>query len=305
MFRKFTIMILSLTLIVCNAEAKARKKKIQKYKGPIQASLVLDSETGEILHYDKASTKIFPASTVKMMTLYLTFDAIDKGKIGMNTKLKVSRRAAGMRPLKLGLKAGQTISVRDAILATHIKSANDAAVVLAEGIAGNEAKFAKMMSAKAKELGMYNTNFTNASGWHDPKQTSTALDLAMLGLALKNDHEKYGYILRKTNFKYKGRQINGHNRVLAYYKGANSGKTGYHTPGGCNLVTTAERGNKKLVAVVTGGASARRRDTKMISLLDRHFGITPVYNKSLYAAKTNPAKKSASLKKKALATKRS
>ena len=291
MLRKFITLMISLTLIVCSAEAKARKSKQKiRHKAPTQASLVLDANSGEILHYNKASTKVFPASTTKMMTLYLTFDALDEGRINMGTKLKVSKRAAKMRPLKLGLRAGQTITVRDAILATHIKSANDAAVVLAEGISGSEEKFAKMMTAKAKELGMYNTNFTNASGWHSPKQQSTALDLAMLGLALKNDHAKYGYILRKTTFQYKKRKINGHNSVLAYYRGADSGKTGFTSHAGCNLVTTAERGGKKLVAVVTGGGSARRRDTKMIGLLDKHFGITPQHNKSLYAAKSRNSK---------------
>lgn len=295
MLRKFMIMIISLTLIVCSAEAKARKsKKKVRHKAPTQASLVLDAKSGEILHYHKASTKVFPASTTKMMTLYLTFDAIDEGRLSMGTRLKVSKRAAKMRPLKLGLKAGQDITVRDAILATHIKSANDAAVVLAEGIAGTEDKFAKMMTAKAKELGMYNTNFTNASGWHNPKQQSTALDLAMLGLALKNDHAKYSYILRKTSFKYKKRKINSHNSVLAYYKGADSGKTGFTSHAGCNIVTTAERNGKKLVAVVTGGGNARRRDTKMIRLLDTHFGISTKNNKAIYASKRPtkaPAKK--------------
>ena len=298
MLRKFIMMIVSLTLIVCSVEAKARKsKKKIRHKAPTQASLVLDANSGEILHYHKASTPIYPASTVKMMTLYLTFDAIDEGRINMGTKLTVSKRAARMRPLKLGLRAGQKITVRDAILATHIKSANDGAVVLGEGIAGSEEEFAKMMTAKAKELGMYNTNFTNASGWHDPKQKSTALDLAMLGLALKNDHAKYGYILRKTHFTYKKRVIYGHNNVLAYYKGADSGKTGFHTPGGCNLVTTAERNGKKLVAVVTGGSSARRRDTKMIRLLDKHFGIAPQHNKALYAAKSRSVKSSSNTSK--------
>lgn len=298
MIRKFTILILSLSLLVCSAEAKARKgKKRIRHKVPTQASLVLDANSGEILHYHKASTRVFPASTTKMMTLYLTFDALDSGKINMGTKLKVSKKASKMRPLKLGLKAGQTITVRDAILATHIKSANDAAVVLAENIAGSEEKFAIMMNKKARELGMYNTNFTNASGWHNPKQHSTALDLAMLGLALKNDHPRYSTILSKTSFTYKKRKINGHNSVLAYYKGANSGKTGFTSHAGCNLVTTAERNGKKLVAVVTGGASARRRDTSMIRLLDRHFGVTPRHNKALYASKPRTHSKVKTIKK--------
>lgn len=298
MIRKFAIMILSLSLLAGGAEAKSRKnKKRIRHKAPTQASLVLDANSGEILHYHKASTRVYPASTTKMMTLYLTFDAIDEGKISMATKLKVSKRASKMRPMKLGLRNGQTITVRDAILATHIKSANDAAVVLAEGIAGSEEKFAKMMNKKAKELGMYNTHFTNASGWHNPKQHSTALDLAMLGLALKNDHPRYSTILSKTSFTYKKRKINGHNSVLAYYRGADSGKTGFTSHAGCNLVTTAERNGKKLVAVVTGGASARRRDNSMIKLLDRHFGVTPRHNKALYASKTRSVSKAKTSKK--------
>lgn len=298
MFQRFTILILSTLLFVISAEAKARKspKKPAKYNPPTQASLVMNAESGEILHYNKASTKIYPASTIKMMTLYLAFDALESGKFTMNSRIKVSQRAARMRPLKLGLRKGQTITFSEAILATHIKSANDASVVLAEAIGGSEANFAKMMNKKAKQLGMYNSNFTNASGWHHPKQHSTAMDLAILGLALKNDHSKYSSILRKTQFKYRKRMIYGHNSVLAFYKGADSGKTGFHTPGGCNLVTTAERNGKKLVAVVTGGSSARRRNKRMVLLLDKHFGVKALSknSKPLYASKkSNSAKKKA------------
>jgi len=296
MLRLASILLFSLFLAISCVEAKpskSRKKARIRHKAPTQASLVLDANSGEILHYHKASTKIYPASTVKMMTMYLAFDALDSGKFTMNSKLKVSKKAARMRPLKLGLRAGQRITMRDAILATHIKSANDAAVVLGEALGGgSEEKFAKMMNRKAKELGMYNTNFTNASGWHHSRQKSTALDLAILGLALKKDHAKYSYILKKTKFVYKGRNIYGHNKVLAYYKGADSGKTGFHTPAGCNLVTTAKRNGKSLVAVITGGSSARNRNAKMISLLDRHFGISPakVKRSKVYASKKRSAK---------------
>jgi len=204
--------------------------------------------------------------------------------------LHVSKRAEKMRPSKLGLIAGQKISVRDAIVALHVKSANDVAVALAEGISGSEESFVKIMNNKAKELGMTHTHFTNASGWHDAKQHSTAVDLAKLAIALDKHYPQHGNLFSKTSFTYKGNVIKGHNKVLAKYPGAKSGKTGFHCPAGFNLVINAERNGKNLVAVVTGGQSAQHRDKKMTALLDNHFGVkTPKiaetkYNKNVKLA---------------------
>lgn len=289
-----------LTILLCTSNVYATKKSAGKKKGkiikaPTQASLVLNEDSGNILHFSRANKKIYPASTIKMMTLYLAFDALDSGKLKLSQKIPVSLKAQKMRPSKLGLKKGQEITVREAILGIHIKSANDASVALAEAIGGTEENFAKMMNRKAKELGMNDTHIINASGWHDARQHSTALDLARLGIALKNDHPKYELLLKQKAFKFRGRRYNSHNSVLAYYPGARYGKTGFHLHGGYNLVVVANRNGKNLVAVVTGGKSAKHRDKRAVNLLDRHFGV--VYNKKT-PIQTFASAKKASISKK-------
>lgn len=293
------ILALFLSILLCGsntfAAKKASKKKRNIIKAPTQATLVLNEDSGDILHFSRANHRIYPASTIKMMTIYLAFDALDSGKLKLSQKIPVSKKAQRMRPSKLWLKAGQTISVRDAILGLHIKSANDAAVVLAEAIGGSEENFARMMNAKARELGMHNTNIVNASGWHHPRQYSTALDLARLGIALKNDHPKREILLKQKSFKFRGKRINTHNNVLAYYSGAKAGKTGFHIPAGHNLVIAANRNGKNLVAVITGGKSATHRDRKMVNLLDRHFGVKNKKQStkgSIYASRKPTPKKS-------------
>lgn len=297
--RKALVIFLSIILCISNAHAakKCGNKKRNIIKAPTQASLVLNEDSGEIVHFSRANNRIYPASTIKMMTLYLTFDALNSGKLRLSQKIPISLKAQKMRPSKLWLKAGQKITVRQAILGLHIKSANDAAVVLAEAIGGTEENFAKMMNKKAKQLGMNNTNIVNASGWHHPRQYSTALDLARLGIALKNDHTKYELLLKQKSFKFRGKRINSHNSVLAYYPGANCGKTGFHTPGGYNLVVAANRNGKNLVAVITGGRSAKHRDKSMVNLLDRHFGV--VYSKKKLGKKNSMQQKTFASSKKA------
>jgi D-alanyl-D-alanine carboxypeptidase (penicillin-binding protein 5/6) len=207
------------------------------------------------------------------MTLYMLFEALEAGKFALNDKLHVSPNATRAHPSKLHLKAGEQISVREAILALIVKSANDAAIVVAENIAGSEQKFAKLMNIRAKQLGMKNSFFTNASGWHHPAQKTTPIDLAKLSIAIKRDFPQYYGFFAKTSFKFKGKQINGHNRLTANYPGAEGLKTGFTNPAGCNLITVATRNGKTLVGVVTGSNKAIARDKKMASLLDKHFGI--------------------------------
>ena len=268
---------------ICFAAQKITSKKIPKhfskkapniiYPVPVQASLIVDGKSGKVLHSRNAKQKVYPASLTKVMTLYLTFEALKSGKITMNQKFKISSNATKARPCKLYVKAGDTISVGDAIFALSIKSANDVAIVVAENIAGSEKKFARLMTIKAKQLGMNNTNFTNASGWHDPKQYSTAVDLAKLSIAIKRDFPQYYKLLKKTSFVYKGKVIHGHNQVAATYPGAEGLKTGYHGPAGRNLITVATRGSKSLVGVITGRSSSSIRDRDMVKLLDTHFGV--------------------------------
>lgn len=267
-----TLLVFSIAFTTLVADAAKRRTK-KKASGPIQTSLIVDGSSGKILHSRNARKTIYPASLTKVMTLYLVFEALESGKISLNQKFYVSSNATKALPLKLYLKKGDRIAVRDVIPALIIKSANDVARVVAENIAGSEKRFARLMTIRARQLGMKNTTFTNASGWHDPKQVTTAVDLAKLSIAIKRDFPQYYHFFNKTSFKYKGKTINGHNRVTATYPGAEGLKTGFHTPAGCNLITVATRGNKSLVGVVTGRKSSAIRDKKMVELLDQHFGV--------------------------------
>lgn len=267
--------ILSMSVMFATFSAEAEKKKTlqQKIPQPIQTSLVVDGKSGKILHSSNATSKIYPASLTKVMTIYLIFEALDSGKLRLNQSFYVSKYATEALPSKLYLKHKEHITVRDTILALTVKSANDAARVAAENIAGSEEKFARLMTIRAKQLGMINTNFTNASGWHDPNQYTTAVDMAKLSIAIKRDFPKYYSFFNKSSFNFKGKTIKGHNKVTETYPGAEGLKTGFHTPAGCNLITAATRGNKSLVGVVTGQKTSLIRDKKMVQLLDAHFGV--------------------------------
>ncbi len=243
---------------------------------PIEASLVVDAKNGKILYSHNADTKIKPASLTKLMTIYQAFKAIEEGKITMNTQLKVSKNAAHMSPTKLGLKAGEKISTIDAINSLIIISANDIAVVLAENLAGSEEKFAKMMNFSARKLGMHNTNFRNASGWHDSCQYSTSIDMAKLALALKKNFPQYYHLFAQTQFKFRGNTYYTHNHVVKKYQGAEGLKTGYTKPSGYNLVTAAKRNDKHLIGVIIGAKSSKTRDMQMINMLDTYFSSTPL-----------------------------
>ena len=275
MFKKLSSFLLVLFLVTNVSAAKiAKNKKVKKtVSSPIQTSLIVDGKTGKVLHASNSKEIMFPASLTKVMTMYMLFEALESGKIGMNDKFHVSKYASQALPLKLYLQPGEKISVKDSIRGIIIKSANDVSRVAAENLAGSEPKFARLMTIKAHQLGMKNTNFTNASGWHDPKQVTTAVDLAKLAIAIKRDFPQYYHFFSETSFTFKGKAINGHNRVTATYPGSEGLKTGYTMPAGCNLITTATRGNKSLIGVVTGRKSAAVRDRQMVELLDKHFGV--------------------------------
>lgn len=283
MFRMKYFLSISLVFLLYNSsDSHAVSKKNLKAHTPIKSSLVVDAHSGKILHSENATSRIHPASLTKLMTLYMSFDAIKRGVIKLDQILIASSNAENMKPCKLGLVKGESISVKNAIMALIVKSANDAAVVIAESIASNEEKFARMMNVKAKQIGMHHTNFMNSSGWHHPDQKTTALDLAKLTLAIKKDFPEYYKLFNSTSFIYKGQTIKGHNKVTENYAGAEGMKTGYTKPSGFNLVTTASREGKSLVAIVTGGKTALERDNKIISLLDKHFN-----SKNSYAIKNS------------------
>ena len=235
------------------------------------ASIVIDGETGEVLRSRNADTRRYPASLTKMMTLYLLFEAIDEGRFSLVSELNVSKRAAGQPPSKLGLRAGSTISVEDAISALVVKSANDIAVVVAEALGGTEVEFARMMTSKAQALGMSRTSFRNASGLPNRRQRSTARDMAQLARALMRDFPHRYHYFDDQRFRYRGRVHRSPNRLLGSYRGMDGIKTGYIRASGFNLAASAERDGRRVIAVVFGGKSARSRNRHMANLLDLGF----------------------------------
>jgi D-alanyl-D-alanine carboxypeptidase len=235
------------------------------------ASIVVEADSGRVLHAVNADTRNFPASLTKMMTLYLAFEALDSGRLKMSQKLRVSRVAAGRSPSKLGLRRGQTIAVRDIIGTLVTKSANDAATVMAEALAGSERAFGRVMTRKAAQLGMTKTTFRNASGLPHWRQRSTARDMATLARALLRDFPHYYHVFSLRNYNYAGKNYRNHNRLLKQYAGADGIKTGYIRSSGYNLAASAERDGRRLVTVVFGGKSSRWRDRHVARLMTRGF----------------------------------
>ena len=265
MLRKIALLF-TMVVAVAAGVAAMSSPAVARY-----ASIVVDSDTGQVLHAVNADTRNYPASLTKMMTLYLVFEAIEKGKLKLDQRLPVSKRAAGMPPSKLGLNAGNTIAVEDAILALTTKSANDVAVVVAEALGGSEIEFAKLMTKRAGELGMSRTTFRNASGLPNRDQKSTARDMVRLAQALQADYPQYYHYFSATEFTYLGRTYRNHNRLLKAYDGTDGIKTGYTRASGFNLVSSVQRDGRRVIAVVLGGKTARSRDSHMVKLLDRGF----------------------------------
>ena len=239
------------------------------------AEFVIDAKSGQVLHSLNADSRVYPASLTKMMTLYKVFEALQNGRWTLNTRLRMTRHAAGQPPSKLGLPAGETLSVRKAILALTIISANDVAAAIAENYAGKEWEFARQMTATAQRLGMTNTNFRNASGLPHRGQYTTARDMAKLAKALLRDFPQYYHFFSQTSFEFHGVVHKTHNELLLSYTGADGFKTGYIRASGFNLVTSAVRGDRRLIGVVFGGRSARARNLEMARVLDASFGTRP------------------------------
>ncbi|WP_231856710.1 D-alanyl-D-alanine carboxypeptidase family protein [Thalassospira sp. MCCC 1A02491] len=234
-------------------------------------AMVIDGDTGDVLHEYRADHKVYPASLTKIMTLYMLFDALDNGKVSLSTPMRVSKRAWGQAPSKLGLQPGETITVKDAILALVTKSANDVAVVVAEHLGGTEIKFAQMMTAEARRLGMKRTTFRNASGLPNRGQMTTARDMITLAVALRKNFGSYYHYFSTQKFRFGNRTYGNHNNLLASYYGTDGIKTGYINASGFNLVASVNRNGKRLIGVVFGGRTARTRDDQMKKLLDRAY----------------------------------
>jgi len=234
---------------------------------PQFSSIIVDGNSGSTLESNSPDGLRHPASLTKMMTLYLLFERLDSGKMKLDTEMSVSEHASDQDPTKLGLRPGQTIAVEDAIKGLVTRSANDAAVVIAEAIGGSEDNFARMMTRKAHALGMSRTLYRNASGLPNDEQMTTARDQSILGRALQDRFPRYYRYFSTTEFSFRGHTIHGHNHLLGSVEGVDGIKTGYTRASGFNLVTSMHRGNRFLIGVVLGGRSGGSRDATMRSLL--------------------------------------
>ncbi|MEQ1715320.1 MAG: D-alanyl-D-alanine carboxypeptidase family protein, partial [Hyphomicrobium sp.] len=236
---------------------------------PRHAAMILDANTGAVLHEEDGDQPRHPASLTKMMTLYLTFETLEQGRMAMSSMVKISQEAASVAPSKLDLDPGEEISVSDAVRALITKSANDVAVALAEKIGGSQANFVRLMNAKARDLGMNKTNFENASGLPDPDQVTTARDMITLALHLQDDFPQHYPLFALRAFSYKGHSHRNHNTLMNNFAGIDGIKTGYTRASGFNLVTSVRRGGRHLVGAVFGGPSAATRNGEMRMLLTR------------------------------------
>lgn len=268
----------ALAAMLASVPADAKRRAKRSHYAPPAAAMVIDGYTGKVLFAENADKPRFPASVTKVMTLYLLFEALRDGDMRLDTQLKVSASAAAQSPSKLGLEPGGTIAVRDAMYALVTKSANDAAAVIAENIAGSEPAFARMMTLKARSLGMTNTTFRNASGLPDPNQTTTAEDLVTLGRRILTDFPEQSKIFSTRFFQYGKARHKNHNGLLFSYAGTEGLKTGYTRDSGFNLLTSCRRQDKYLIAVVLGGRSSRHRNARMRGLLDSSWRKAVAFN---------------------------
>ncbi|GJD48196.1 hypothetical protein OPKNFCMD_0912 [Methylobacterium crusticola] len=238
---------------------------------PPYAAMVVDAKSGHVLHAVNEDALRHPASITKVMTLYLLFEQIERGRMSLETPLEISANAARQAPSKLGLRPGSTISAEDAIKALVTKSANDVACAIGENIAGSEAAFAEMMTRKAHALGMSRTHYANASGLPDSDQITTARDLTVLARAIQDRFPRYYRYFQTRSFAFRGRVIGNHNHLLGRVEGVDGIKTGYTRDSGFNLMTSARTGDRHIVAVVLGGKSGGSRDAIMARLVQTNL----------------------------------
>lgn len=286
----FVLVLVIAGLAVPCSDALAAKRR--SGTPAVAAAIVVDMNTGIILYSQAPDAPRYPASLTKMMTLYVLFGCLKDGKITLSSDLVVTAHAESQAPTKLGLKQGTTIKVEDAIKALVTQSANDAAVTIAENLAGTEENFARYMTQTARNIGMSNTTFRNASGLPNDEQITTARDMATLATHLIHDYPEYYGVFETRYFTYGGRKYRNHNRLLFGYKGTDGIKTGYTRASGFNLTASVHRGNKHLVAVVLGGKTGSQRDAAMRTMLDKHFAEasdTKPTKEQLVAALVSPS----------------
>jgi len=243
------------------------------YDQPKYAAILIDAKTGEVLYSRRPDAQRAPASITKVMTLYLAFEALQKGELNLKDRISISRHAWGQAPSRLGLGRGATISVEAAMHVIATKSANDISVALAERLGGSEIKFARMMTEKARELGMKNTTFMNASGLSAPGHMTTARDLAILSLAVQKNFPEYYNYFSQPQYSYGKQVLANHNHLLRTMPGVDGIKTGYTVQAGFTLAASAVRDGRRLIAVVLGGPSTMARDQNVRALLEAGFDV--------------------------------
>ncbi len=276
------IFLMMVFFFSCPSVAKPRNPKhphlsATKYLRPEYAAIVMRADTGEVLHTAAADHLRHPASLTKMMTLYIVFDQLKSGKLKLTSLIRISHHACKQMPCKLGLRVGQALTLKEAILATVTRSANDVAVALAEKISGSEAAFAHLMTETGKKIGLKNTVFKNASGVPHPGNITTATDMALLSKALINHHPERYVHFNTPSFRFRGQVVKNHNHLLGL-GGVDGIKTGLTNASGYNLAASAKRGDIRLITVVMGGPSWQWRDRRVSDLMHTHFkklGIEP------------------------------
>ncbi|NNJ76653.1 MAG: D-alanyl-D-alanine carboxypeptidase [Anderseniella sp.] len=276
------IMVLMLSLFLL---ASANRPALAR---PAFSAITVDASTGKIIYSENVDAKRYPASLTKVMTLYLMFQEIEAGRMSFSTPMKVSKLAAAQQPSKLGLRVGSTITARNAMFALITKSANDAAMVVAEHIGGSQKGFAQRMTRQARAMGMTRTKFTNPNGLPDKRQVTTARDMATLGLRIQRDFPKYYKHFATRSFKYGKRKYRNHNRLLGKLKGVDGIKTGYTRASGFNLLSSRTLGTRSLVAVVIGGRSGRSRNAFMTKILKRDLRKASRGSKKIAMVAGNP-----------------
>lgn len=273
LFRRTVVLLLSLSLLAVGPLPGAFTPEAHSRENLRYAAIVVDAQTGEVMFARHADSRRYPASITKVMTLYLVFEAISEGRIQLDDVIRVSPRAASQPPSKLGLAAGQTITVADAIQATALRSANDMATALAEHVAGSEARFAALMTLKAESLGMTDSRFVNANGLPDSRQITTARDITILARAVMRDYPQYYRFFGVSSWTYEGRDYRNTNGLLRSGQGYDGIKTGYTNASGYNLAASAVRSGRRLITVVLGGRSSATRNAHVEELMNTGFEI--------------------------------
>ena len=294
-----SVAVAALMLDPSAAEAKGRKKHHKRHHAgatytPPYAAMVVDANSGRVLYANQEHALRHPASVTKVMTLYMLFEQLEKGRFSLDDEIEISSHAASMAPSKLGLRPGSTISVEDAIKAIVTKSANDIAAAVGEAVGGSEARFAQLMTAKAQSLGMSRTFYANASGLPDARQVTTAHDLILLGRSIQERFPRYYAYFSTHQFTFRGHTMGNHNRLLGQVEGMDGIKTGYTNASGFNLLSSVKRGNRRIVSVVLGGKSAAGRDRIMANLIEEHLdSASPNKTTMVARAETAPEAKTA------------